>query len=114
MFRIPLAAVAAIALALPVMAAPERPLTPIAEARKGSMVTVQGTVAAITDEDAFRLSDATGDIRIHVGPNGVPVDAGEAVTVHGFVDDGFGPREIHAREVTRADGSVVTPDHRYE
>lgn len=114
MFRIPLAAVAAIAFALPVLAAPDRAVTPIAEARKGSMVTVQGTVAAITDEDEFRLSDTTGDIRVYVGPTWVPVDTGEAVIVFGFVDDGLGPREIYAREITRADGTVVTLDHHHE
>jgi uncharacterized protein YdeI (BOF family) len=114
MFRTATAAVLVALMALPAIAAPDRAITPIADARKGTMVTVQGTVEAITDEDEFRLSDATGDIRIYVGPNWVPVDAGESVTVHGFVDDDLGPREIYARQLTRADGSVIAFDHRYE
>ncbi|HAI59077.1 MAG TPA: hypothetical protein DCM32_04270 [Xanthomonadaceae bacterium] len=87
-------------------------ITPIADAQRGSMVTVQGTVERITDEDEFRLADASGSILVYVGPNWVPVNEGEAVRVNGFVDDDLGPREIYARTLTRADGSVVTFDRR--
>ena len=89
-------------------------MTPIAEAQRGTMVTVPGTVERITDEDEFRLADASGTIRVYVGPNWVPADVGETVTVSGFVDDDFGPREIYARSLTRADGTVVTFDRRYD
>ena len=89
-------------------------ITPIAEAQRGSMVTVQGTVERITYEDEFRLTDASGTIRVYVGPNWVPADLGEVVVVNGFVDDGLGPREIYARSLTRADGSVITFDLRYD
>jgi uncharacterized protein YdeI (BOF family) len=89
-------------------------ITPIAEAQRGSMVTVQGTVDRITDEDEFRLADASGDIRIYVGPNWVPAEVGETVIVNGFVDDDLGPREIYARSLTRADGTVITFDRRYD
>ena len=78
------------------------------------MVAVQGTVERITDKDEFRLADATGSIPVYVGPTWVPVDVGEEVTVQGFVDDGIGPREIYARELTRADGSSEQFDQRYE
>ncbi|MBO6603842.1 MAG: hypothetical protein JJ949_11470 [Roseicyclus sp.] len=78
------------------------------------MVTVQGTVERVTDEDEFRLADATGSIRIYVGPNWVPADVGEKITVNGFVDDDLGPREIYARTLTRADGTEITLDRRYE
>jgi uncharacterized protein YdeI (BOF family) len=89
-------------------------ITPIADAQRGSMVTVQGTVERITDEDEFRLADASGQIRVYVGPNWVPADVGEIVIVHGFVDDDLGPREIYARSLTRADGTVIAFDHRYD
>ncbi|MFQ6550684.1 NirD/YgiW/YdeI family stress tolerance protein [Aestuariibius sp. 2305UL40-4] len=89
-------------------------VTPINTLQRGTMVTVQGTVERITDEDEFRLADATGRVRIYVGPNWVPADVGEAVTVNGFVDDDLGPLEIYARNLTRADGSVITFQHRYE
>lgn len=106
------AATLAVLFTAPAMA---NPITPIADAQRGTMVTVQGTVERITDEDEFRLADASGSIRIYVGPNWVPADVGEAVTVNGFVDDDLiGPREIYARSLTRADGSVVTFERRYD
>lgn len=89
-------------------------VTPIGDVQRGTMVTVQGTVERITDEDEFRLADASGSIRIYVGPNWVPADVGEVVTVNGFVDNDLGPREIYARSLTHADGTVVTFDRRYE
>jgi uncharacterized protein YdeI (BOF family) len=104
-----------LAASLPLAAQAAPVITPIAETERGTMVTVQGTVERITDEDEFRLTDATGSIQIYVGPNWVPANEGEAVTVSGFVDDDLiGPKEIYARELTRADGSVVTFDLRYE
>lgn len=91
------------------------PITPIAEAQRGTIVTVQGTVERITDEDEFRLADASGTIRIYVGPNWVPTKVGETVIVSGFVDDDLlAPREIYARSLTRADGTVVTFNRSYE
>ena len=104
-----------LALALPLAAHAQADVTSIADAARGTLVTVQGTIERITDEDEFRLTDASGSILIYVGPNWVPADVGEAVTVTGFVDDDLiGPREIYARELTRADGSVVTFELRYE
>lgn len=83
-------------------------ITPIGDLRRGTMATVKGTVEKITDEDEFRLADESGSVRVYVGPNRVPADVGEVVTVNGFVDDDIGPLEIYARSLTRADGSVVT------
>lgn len=101
-----------LAAALAAITAPvaAQSLTPIADARRGTMVTVQGTVDRITDKDEFHLRDASGWIEIDLGDNWVPVDLGEVVTVQGFVDDDFGPREIYARSLTRADGAVITFD----
>jgi uncharacterized protein YdeI (BOF family) len=88
-------------------------ITPIADAQRGTMVTVQGMVERITDEDEFRLADASGHIRVYVGPNWVPAEVGETVIVNGFVDDDLiTPREIYARSLTRADGTVITFDRR--
>ena len=107
-------AMTALCAMLAAPAALASPITPIADAQRGTMVTVQGTVARITDEDEFRLVDASGTIRIYVGPNWVPADVGETVIVNGFVDDDPGPREIYARSLTRADGTVITFDRRYD
>ncbi|WP_119168187.1 NirD/YgiW/YdeI family stress tolerance protein [Algihabitans albus] len=108
----PVAALLATLVAPPALA--DR-ITAIADTQRGTMVTVQGTVERITDEDEFRLADATGSIRIYVGPNWVPADVGETVTVSGFVDDDFVlPREIYARSLTRADGTIIAFERRYE
>ena len=107
-------AASAFATFLATAALAQGPLTPIGDLQRGTMVTVAGTVERITDEDEFRLADATGTVRIYVGPNWVPANVGEAVTVEGFVDDDFGPLEIYARSLTRADGTFVAFSHRYE
>lgn len=107
-------AIAALCATLAAPAAFASQITPIADAQRGTMVTVQGTVERITDEDEFRLADASGNIRIYVGPNWVPAEVGEMVVVNGFVDDDLGPREIYARSLTRADGTVVTFERRYD
>lgn len=109
-----LLAAAAFLVALSTHTALADQITPINDVKRGTMVTVQGTVERITDEDEFRLSDASGSIRVYVGPNWVPANIGEAVTIDGFVDDDFGPREIYARSLTRADGTIVLFDRRYE
>lgn len=106
--------IAALCAILAAPAAFANTITAIADAQRGTMVTVQGTVERITDEDEFRLADASGAIRIYVGPNWVPAEVGETVIVNGFVDDDLGPREIYARTLTRADGTIITFDRRYD
>ncbi|MBB4287051.1 NirD/YgiW/YdeI family stress tolerance protein [Roseospira goensis] len=81
-------------------------VTPIGALQPGTVVTVQGTVERVTDEDEFRLADDSGRIEVYVGPNIVPARAGDRVTVRGIVDDD-GPPEIYAREMVLPDGSVV-------
>ena len=106
----------ALACLFGLLAAPQaiaETITPIGEVQRGTSVTVQGAVERLLDEDEFRLTDASGSIRVYVGPNIVPAQVGETVTVRGFVDDDF-VREIYAREMVRADGSVVRFDRNYE
>lgn len=107
-------AATAVATLLATVALAQGPLTPIGDLQRGTMVTVAGIVERITDEDEFRLTDATGTVRVYVGPNWVPANVGEAVTVEGFVDDDPGRIEIYAHSLTRADGSVVAFSHRYD
>lgn len=80
----------------------------------GTTATISGTVERITDQDEFRLADASGAVSVYIGPTIVPFDVGEAITVNGIVDRDFGTLEIYARQVTRADGSVLVFDHRYD
>ena len=107
-----LAAALTLAIASPTAALADDVMR-IADVQRGAMVTVSGTVERILDENEFRLTDQSGSITVYVGPNWVPAEIGEAVTVQGFVDDDW-TREIYAREMVRADGSVVQFDHRYE
>ena len=86
---------------------------PIADAQRGMSVTVAGTVDRITDEDEFILKDASDSIRVYVGPNFVPANVGDQVTVQGFIDrDPI--RELYARSMTLPDGQVVAFDRRYD
>ena len=83
---------------------------PITKAPRGQPVTVSGKVMRITDADAFRLKDDTGVVTVYVGPNALPVQAGEVVTVLGALDEGATP-EFVARALRRADGSEVRFRH---
>lgn len=87
---------------------------PIAALERGQSATISGTVERITDSDEFRLRDDSGAIRVYIGPNMVPVSTGEMVSVEGFIDDDFGPMELYARSLTRADGTTVTFDRSYD
>lgn len=88
-------------------------ITPIGDIQRGTTVTVVGTVERILDEDEFRLADETGRIRVDIGPNIVPANVGDEVTVRGLVDDDL-RLEIYAREMVLPDGTTVTFDRRYE
>ena len=89
-------------------------ITPLGDVKRGSMITVQGNVEKILDTDEFRLVDQTGSIRVYVGPNWVPAQVGETVSVFGYVDDGIRPMELYAQKLTKADGSVVQFALRYD
>lgn len=106
----------ATAAVLAVIGAPSAALaeriTPIGDIERGTNVTVTGTIERLLDHDEFRLADDSGAIRVYVGPNWIDADVGEQVTVRGFVDNDL-LREIYARELVRADGSVVQFNHRY-
>jgi uncharacterized protein YdeI (BOF family) len=84
----------------------------IGDLRRGMMVTVEGSVERITDEDEFILADTTGSIRVYIGPNPMPLHAGDSARVEGFVDDDL-RMEIYADRITMADGTVVTLPRNY-
>ncbi len=82
-------------------------VTSISDLKRGTMATIHGKVDRILDTDEFRLSDDSGDIVVYIGwRNFVPVDVGDVVTIKGFVDDGL-TRELYARTIVHADGSVT-------
>lgn len=83
---------------------------PIHKAPRGQPVTLSGKVTRITDSDAFRLKDETGMVTVYVGPNDMPVQVGEEVTVMGALEEGQSP-EFVARALRREDGSEVSFRH---
>ena len=86
----------------------------IGDLQYGTSATISGVVDRITDEDEFRLRDESGSVLVYIGPGIVPFDTGEAITVSGIVDRELGRLEVYARQATRADGTKVTFDHRYD
>jgi uncharacterized protein YdeI (BOF family) len=104
----------ALSLVLLPRAASADPLVPIADAKRGTFVTLEGEVTRILDEDTFRLSDETGRIRVYIGPNRMPVRPGERVSLTGFVDDDFGPREVYAETLTAEDGEAFIFERGYD
>jgi uncharacterized protein YdeI (BOF family) len=102
---------AALCLSVPAIAS-AAPLTSVEDIRRNSDVTVNGSIDRITDEDEFILRDATGTVRVYVGPNRIPAPEGSEVTVVGFVDDDL-RLEIYAREMVLPDGTRVAFEHRY-
>ena len=95
------------------MPASAETITPIGDIQRGASVTVTGTVDRILDEDEFRLADETGRVRVYIGPNQVPAQIGDEVTVRGIVDDDI-TLEIYARQMVLPDGTTVTFDLRYQ
>ena len=88
--------------------------TLISDLRVGQTATITGTVERVTDTDEFRLADETGSVRVYIGPNIIPFDVGEMVTINGIVDRDFGRIEVYARSAQRENGSTVSFNHRYE
>jgi uncharacterized protein YdeI (BOF family) len=117
MIRIASLCAAALLACTPIAAAAKTepgaaPAQTVATLVRGQPVTIVGVVDRITDEDEFILRDATGTVRVYVGPNFVPAAAGETVTVSGRVDDDWS-LEIYATVIVRADGTRVDLPHRY-
>lgn len=100
------AALAAILLSAAAFAVP----VPISKAPRGQPVTLSGKVMRITDADTFRMKDETGVVSVYVGPNRLPVQVGEVVTVLGALEEGD-PPEVVARAIRRADGSEISFRH---
>ena len=81
-------------------------VTHIGELTRNTMVTVTGTVQAVTDEDEFTLVDATGSVPVWTAGTFFTVEPGETVTVTGFIDDDF-ILEVYAQQIVKADGSII-------
>ena len=86
----------------------------IADLRRGAMAEVSGTVERVLDYDEFRLKDATGNVRVYVGPQGHTLQEGQKVAVKGRVDDDLGPLEIYATEIRVEGGETYSFSHRYD
>ncbi len=83
------------------------PVAPVAVSAlaPSDAVAARGEVAEIFG-NKFVLQDASGRALVETGPageGGTLVKTGESVTVQGRFEKGF----LHARQITRADGTVV-------
>lgn len=85
-------------------------VTKIGDLVRNTMVTIEGTVTRINDEDEFVITDSTGSIQVYTGRTFFAVDQGQRVSVRGLVDDGV-LLEIYADEIVLPDGSVVDVRH---
>jgi uncharacterized protein YdeI (BOF family) len=88
-------------------------LTTVDQLQPYEPAALQGTVERVTDSDTFVFEDATGSIRVYIGPHRMPVGAGDAVTVNGRLDDDL-PREVYADQLVLSDGQVVEVGGPYE
>lgn len=79
-----------------------------------TIVTVSGTVKRIRDEDEFILEDETDSISVYIGPNFMPVEPGDKVTVKGMFDNDIIKREIYAHIITDEEGNITKLERRYE
>jgi hypothetical protein len=73
-----------LAIALPGIALAET--TAVQDLCRGMPATVDGVVGHITD-DEFLLADDTGSILVYIGPNPMPVRAGDHIRVAGAVPE---------------------------
>jgi uncharacterized protein YdeI (BOF family) len=76
------------------------------DVRRNMNVTVEGVVDRVIEDDEFFLRDLTGMVRVHVGPNPMPVAEGDRIIVIGHVDGDL-QVEIDASEIRREDGQLI-------
>jgi uncharacterized protein YdeI (BOF family) len=88
-------------------------LTTVDQLQPYEPAALNGTVERVTDDDTFVFRDATGTIRVYIGPRPMPVGAGDAVTARGRLDDDL-PREVYAEQLVLSDGQVVQVGGPYE
>ncbi|MFN3170099.1 MAG: NirD/YgiW/YdeI family stress tolerance protein [Hyphomicrobiales bacterium] len=88
-------------------------LTTVDQLEPYEPAALEGTVERVTDSDTFVFEDATGSIRVYIGPHRMPVGAGDAVTVKGRLDDDL-PREVYADQLVLSDGQVIEVGGPYE
>ncbi|MDX8352583.1 hypothetical protein [Cognatiyoonia sp. IB215182] len=89
-------------------------VTSIADLQRGQTATVAGTIDRFFDEDELRLTDDTGSVRVYLGPDLLPIQTGEQVTIEGIMDDDVFRDELYARRITRENGDVLVIDRRWE
>lgn len=99
-------ALAGILFVLPFASAEAEEITPIAEAVRGTVVVLSGTVDRLKDEDELVLADETGRIDIYTGGPYFGVSPGDRIVVRGWVDDDLLGREVYAQEIVTATGDV--------
>lgn len=85
-------------------------ITNIEDLVRNTIVTIEGTVTRVNEEDEFLIQDATGSVQVYTGRTFFTVEQGQRVSVRGLVDDATF-LEIYADEITLPDGTVVNIRH---
>ena len=82
-------------------------ITKISDLKNYSDTYLMGEAVKIPDEDAFRLEDSSGKIKVYTGwRNTNVVKMGEMLTVRGKLDPGI-RKEFYATEIVRENGEVI-------
>ncbi len=80
--------------------------TLIAELSQEMVATIAVVVESIHDRDEFRLSDESGQVLVYIGPNHMPVTAGDQVEVSGC-EDTREAMAFYASEIFLPDGRRI-------
>ena len=81
---------------------------------RGRTATIEGTVDRFFDSDDIRLRDESGTVRVYLGPDILPIESGERLSISGIMDDDLVLNEFYAREITQENGDVLVIDRRDE
>lgn len=85
----------------------EKEITEIDALKNYTTAYIKGEVTKILDEDEFRLTDSSGDIRVYTGwRNTNMVSEGSMVTVQGKLEIGW-LKEFYAEKIIFSDGKVI-------
>lgn len=105
---------AALAMSFVASTASAADFTAIADIERGQSVTVEGVVDRFYDTDEILLRDASGTVRVYLGPKPAALRSGERIVVEGVMDNDLFQNELYAREITRESGEKMSVSGGYE
>ena len=91
-----------------------RIFTAIADIERGQSVTVEEVVDRFYGTDEILLRDASGTVRVYLGPKPAALRSGERIVLEEVMDDDLFQNELCAREITRDSGEKISVSGIYE